>query len=63
MVKRTNNNVMVSWSLTAAAYALETKSSIAAGWSTAAYPKQTNGSVISVTLSPTNTASFFRLKK
>lgn len=63
-IERTNNSVVISWPSTPAGYSLERKSTfIAPGWTAVTDPVQTNGNVLSVTLSPTNVSRFYRLKK
>ena len=60
----TNNSVILSWPAINTGYSLERKSTLAtASWTSVTDPVQTNGSVISVTLSPTNVSRFYRLKK
>jgi hypothetical protein len=63
-MERTNNSVLISWPSTNTGYSLERKSTLStSSWTAVTDPVQTNGSVISVALSATNSSRFFRLKK
>ena len=59
-----NNSLVLSWPATNTGYSLQRKSALtASSWTTATDPLQTNGGVISATISPANASRFYRLKK
>lgn len=64
-VESANNSVTLSWPATNTGYSLQRKSTLTSlsSWTTATDPLQTNGGVISATISPTNASRFYRLKK